>query len=150
MDVAPRMLVEHGRRARRVPLVTGDFYDALPFANALFDAILALFGTLAHPPDPGAHARLATEVARVLRPGGVFLAEVPSPEWLARLPDQPPSGDLGVWRVGPREALHDDRVARVSLVVVVPTRAEWLEALSPLAPTIEDAGDELYLFGRAR
>ena len=49
--------------------------------------MIALHGTLAHPPAPAAEAmaRLARESARVLRPGGVFVAEVPAAESLEDL-----------------------------------------------------------------
>lgn len=151
VELAPRMVAEHDRRARRAQIVAGDLYAPLPFASASFDVVLALVGTLAHPPDPLAHARLGREVARVLRPGGVFLAEVPSPAWLASLPAAPPEGERAVWRTGPREAMHEDRAVRASIAIVVPSREEWTKAVLPaLELEIEDAGDELRLCGRAR
>lgn len=56
------------RLAQRVTLVAGDA-GALPFADASFDTVVAflVFCTL---PDPG---RAATEIRRVLRPGGRLL-----------------------------------------------------------------------------
>lgn len=150
VDVAIRMLAEHDRRSRRAKIVTGDFYARLPFAERTFDVALALFGALAHPPDGGAHARLADELARVLRSGGLFFAEVPSPGWLARLPSAPPSGDRAAWRVGEREARHEDRALGASITIVVPSAEEWRASMSVLDPTIEEAGDELWIVGRAR
>ena len=86
LDASRAMLERCARRARPVPLVHADFWVApLPFADGAFDAVVALHGTLAHPPDEGAMGRLARELARVVRPGGVFVAEVPSPAWLERL-----------------------------------------------------------------
>jgi SAM-dependent methyltransferase len=49
----------------------GDVID-LPFGNASFDAVVCQFGVMFLPDRPAAFA----EVARVLRPGGVFLFNV--------------------------------------------------------------------------
>ena len=147
IDLAPRMIAEHDRRSRRATIVVGDLWGALPFADASFDAVLALFGTLAHPPDDGARARLGREVARVLRREGLFFAEVPSPAWLARLPYERPAGERAVWRTGPREAVHEDRGVGVTIAISVASAEEW--ALAPLYVTVEDAGDELFVVARA-
>src|SRR5947208_349797 len=58
-------------------LVRGDL-EALPFADARFDAVTAL-DVLEHVPDDHAAAR---EIARVLRPGGVLVASVPAYRFL--------------------------------------------------------------------
>src|SRR3984957_11121203 len=63
LDASQAMLERCARRARPVPLVRAIFWVApLPFAHAACDAVLALHGTLAHPPEDGAMARLAREL----------------------------------------------------------------------------------------
>jgi SAM-dependent methyltransferase len=63
------------RRLRRelpetVTIVQGDA-TAMPFADARFSAVVC-FTMLHHLPSPQAQDRLLGEVARVLRPGGLF------------------------------------------------------------------------------
>jgi demethylmenaquinone methyltransferase/2-methoxy-6-polyprenyl-1,4-benzoquinol methylase len=85
--------------AARVELVVGDA-QALPFADASFDAITMAFG-IRNVPDRG---RALTEMARVLRPGGrVGILE------------------LGEPRRGPLAAL-----ARFHVHTVVPRLGAWL------------------------
>ena len=86
VDVSPEMIALCNKRSRPIRCVEADFWEHLPFEDASFDAVVALFGSLAHAPDEGALARLGREVARVLRDGGVFFAEVPSPSWVASHP----------------------------------------------------------------
>jgi SAM-dependent methyltransferase len=105
IELSPRMIEMCEKRARKVPIVRGDFYDPLPFPDASFEAAIALFGSLAHPPDPGAHARLAKELARVLVPGGVLVAEMPSPAWDGRV--------------------HEDEASGIRIVIRAPTEEEW-------------------------
>lgn len=98
LDVSPGMIAECSKRARTVPVVVGDFWDPLPFADGSFDAAIALHGTLSHPPlaedggaggDPeelaSAVARLGDELARVLTSGSVVALEVPAAEALGRI-----------------------------------------------------------------
>jgi SAM-dependent methyltransferase len=82
LDISPAMLALCQGRARPIPVVLGDLWRRLPFDDASFDAVVALFGTLSHAPSAEARAALPFEVARVLRPGGVFVAEVPTSAWL--------------------------------------------------------------------
>jgi len=86
VDVSEKMIALCNRRARPIRCVLADFWSGLPAADASFDAVVALFGTLAHPPGSSAYERLAREVFRVLRPGGVFYAEAPTPAWAAANP----------------------------------------------------------------
>jgi SAM-dependent methyltransferase len=57
--------------SRPVVWQSGDVMD-LPFGDASFDAVVCQFGVMFFPDRPAAFA----EVARVLRPGGVFLFNV--------------------------------------------------------------------------
>ena len=54
----------------QVTIVPGDA-TAMPFQDARFSAVVC-FTMLHHLPSPAAQDRLLAEVARVLRPGGVF------------------------------------------------------------------------------
>ncbi|HEY1480337.1 MAG TPA: methyltransferase domain-containing protein [Gaiellales bacterium] len=79
VDYVPALL-ERGRlraAAERLPveLVEGDA-EALPFADASFDAVTSVFGTM-FAPD---HARTARELIRVCRPGGTIALASWTPE----------------------------------------------------------------------
>jgi SAM-dependent methyltransferase len=83
--------------SRPVVWQTGDVMD-LPFDDASFDAVVCQFGAMFFPDRPAAFA----EVARVLRPGGLFLfnvwdaiehnefAAIVSTAVAAMFPDDPP------------------------------------------------------------
>lgn len=106
LDFSDKMLAECARRARPIPCVHADLWRRLPFGDASFDAVLALFGTLAHAPHPGALAELGGEVARVLRPRGLFFAEAPAPAWARAHPtfvDAPTGARIDVTAPGPEE-----------------------------------------------
>ncbi len=69
LDLSQGMLERaEARLEGRARLIRGDA-EALPFDTGVFDAVLCC-DSFHHYPDPGAVVR---EVARVLRPGGVFL-----------------------------------------------------------------------------
>jgi SAM-dependent methyltransferase len=130
VDVSPAMLERCAHRARPVPLVEADFWRPLPLGDASFDAAIALHGTLAHPPDDGAVARLATELARVVRPRGVWILEVPSPGWIARAA-RDAAGDQRVRPTGPTTAEYIDPATGASIEARLLTEADWIAALSP-------------------
>jgi len=111
IDFAPRMIEECNKRRRTVPIVLGDFYAPLSFEDRSFDAAIALFGTLSHPPDERAHARLAKELRRVVKQ--MILFEAPSRAWARNEP----------------AVLHQDGGSQI--VVVVLTEAEWQQAFAP-------------------
>jgi SAM-dependent methyltransferase len=87
LDFSSAMLAECDRRARRVPLVQADFWEPLPFADATFDAVVALHGTLAHPPDDGASLdALAREIRRVVARPACAVLDVPTRAMAERIP----------------------------------------------------------------
>jgi SAM-dependent methyltransferase len=132
VDISSEMLDRCGRRARPVPLVHADFWQSpLPFPEGSFDAAVALHGTLAHPPELEAVARLGGELARVVRPGGVFVAEVPNPAWLDTLSDLPPQPDRRLLRNGSRTCLYEDLVAGTTIEARLLDEGEWRAALAP-------------------
>jgi len=88
LDWSPEMLARCARRTRPVPLILADFWERLPFEAGAFGAVIALHGTLAHPPRESALEALGIETARVLSPGGLFIAELPLPGWMTKASDQ--------------------------------------------------------------
>lgn len=136
LELSPEMIALCNKRSRTVPIVEADFYAPLPFADASFDAALALHGTLAHPPDATAHARLAKELGRVLTSDGVFVAEVPAAEGLAR---------LGARVTGPSTFVHHDAKTGITIEGVALTSEGWCTALQPLHVRAEPLGDVEHL-----
>jgi SAM-dependent methyltransferase len=128
LDASEAMLAICARRARPVPLVKADFWKGLPFEDASFDACVALHGTLAHPPEPGALRALAGEVARVVKAEGVFVAEAPSPEWIAPGPPPIASEHGRVVRVTSGRFRHVDERLGVAVEGAVWTEEEWRSA----------------------
>lgn len=133
LECSDEMIALCNQRARKIPIVRGDLWNALPFDDASFDAVVSLFGTLAHPPDLDAVMRFGREVASVLVPGGVFYFEVPTPEWIAD-----------------RGARHDDDVAKVGIDIVTLGRDEWTRALPHFTLSFEtvDAAELLVTASR--
>jgi len=132
LDASRAMLGRCSRRARPVPLVCADFWSApLPFDDGAFDAVVALHGTLAHPPGAPALRRLARELGRVVRPAGVFIAEVPAPAWLDRLGGPSGDGERRALRTGPRTCVVEDLVVGASIEARALDENEWRETLAP-------------------
>jgi SAM-dependent methyltransferase len=150
LDVSAEMLAICGRRSRPVPLVRADFWQPLPFADGSFDAVLALHGTLAHPPDDGALARLEAELARVLAERGLLVAEAPSPRWLASLPAEGLQvGDFRIRRTGPNLCVHEDLVAGVELEALLLSPDEWRERFASWRQiVVEEGTTDLFIVAR--
>jgi SAM-dependent methyltransferase len=144
VDVSQAMLERCARRARPVPLLQADFWaPPLPFDDGSFDAVIALHGTLAHPPDEDAIGRLGRELARVVRSGARFVAEVPSLAWLDHLADAPPQADRRARRTGRRTCVYEDLVTGASIEATLLDEAEWIEALAPDWTARAESIDEL-------
>jgi SAM-dependent methyltransferase len=142
LDVSEKMLALCARRARPIELVRADLWGELPFPGASFDAVLALHGTLSHPPAhelaDDAIARLAGEIERVLRPGGVWLTEVPSPGWLDAVRAGALPGVQLVAGAGDERCLHEDGRAGVAVEATILAPARWQKLLaSHFAVTVE-------------
>jgi hypothetical protein len=79
--------------------------------------------------------RLASEVARVVRPGGVWVIEAPAPAWLDHVERLLAAGDgtgreeARVVRTGARTCRYDDLVVGASIEARVLDAAEWRSAL---------------------
>jgi SAM-dependent methyltransferase len=134
VDVSPAMLERCARRARPIALVETDFWAPLPFGDRSFDAGVALHGTLAHPPDDGALPALARELRRLLRPGGVFVVEVPSPAWLDSV-----AADGPVVRTGPTTGIHRDTATGAAIATRLLSADEWTAAFGPAWSTRVEA-----------
>jgi len=133
LDVSKEMIALCNNRSRPIRCVEHDFWTGLPFEDASFDAVIALFGSLAHAPDAGALSRLAREIARVLREGGVFFAEVPSPAWVARHP-----------------AFVDEK-SGASIAIVAQPESAWRTAFgADFDLEIRERGEELEVRLRSR
>jgi SAM-dependent methyltransferase len=125
LDVSAEMLEICARRARPVTLVQGDLWKRMPWDDASFDAVVALHGTLSHPPSDVALADFPREVARLLRPGGVFIAEVPSIAWLDRATA---AATPAIRRIGENRAEFVDDATGARIEARFLTREGW-EAL---------------------
>jgi SAM-dependent methyltransferase len=150
LDVSRAMLDRCARRSRPVPLLEADFWQPLRLEDASFDAAVALHGTLAHPPDDAALPALAREIARVVRPEGVWLVEVPSPAWLEVAAKVPAPEGQRIARTGPRTCVIEDEVASSSIEARVYSDAEWRAALAPSWDVAVHAQGELEWFIVAR
>jgi SAM-dependent methyltransferase len=95
LDISAKLVAVGRRSYPGIAFTVGDI-EHLPFANACFDGVL-LSGVVHHFPDP---ARCAAEVARVLRPGGRFMAFDPNRMnpfmWLYRAHASPFYSPVGV------------------------------------------------------
>lgn len=147
LDLSPRMLALCGQRTRPIPLVEGDLWGPLPWEPGTFDAVIALHGTLAHPPNDEARQRLPREIARVLRPGGVFVAELPTRLWLAEASRAEGSG---VVSFGEGRGRFVDQVTGVHVDVWLASEDEWRQwCAGVLTVTFEaSGGSEMRIVGR--
>jgi 2-polyprenyl-6-hydroxyphenyl methylase/3-demethylubiquinone-9 3-methyltransferase len=82
LDLSPESLATARRHdaTQSVHYQSADAYE-LPFANGVFDAVTAM-DFLEHVEDP---ARVISEIARVLKPGGLFFFHTFNRNWLAHL-----------------------------------------------------------------
>jgi SAM-dependent methyltransferase len=132
VDVSPEMIALCNKRSRPIRCVEHDFWSSLPFEDASFDAVIALFGSLAHAPDDHALARLGREVKRVLREGGVFFAEVPSPSWALA-----------------HSAFVDEKTG-AQIAIVAQPEAAWRAAFPDFEAEIRERDAELEIRLRSR
>ena len=95
IDIAPKLIALAQTKFPDIEFFAGDA-ENMPFEAKTFDGVL-LSGLAHHFPDP---RRLAAEVARVLKPGGRFVAFDPNRMnpfmWLYRDPSSPFYSRIGV------------------------------------------------------
>jgi SAM-dependent methyltransferase len=129
LDLSDQQL-RHARTISPVPVVQGSA-DQLPFADGTFDVVFSDHGGVswADPVD------VIPEAARVLRPGGRFVANVSSP-WLVACED-PDTGMPGSTLQRPyfdqRMRPDDDGSATFSL-----SYGEWIRALRDNGLIVQD------------
>jgi SAM-dependent methyltransferase len=149
LDVSPEMIAQCNKRARTVTVVLADFWEPLPFADGSFDAVIALHGTIAHPPSERSYAELSREIARVLAPGGLFVAEVPAAEALGRIATT--EGARRLDAIGRARFVHADATLGISIEGVALDAAEWRAALAPaLSARVTPLGDVEHLVVASR
>lgn len=130
VDVAPEMIELCSKRSRPIEIHLADFWStALPFSEHSFDAAIALHGTLAHPPDDAEKSLrdLSDELARLLKPRGVILFEVPSPAFLNAI-DRDSHG--AARSTGTDRSLHEDAAVAVAIEARAFSADRWMQAFS--------------------
>lgn len=93
LDCAANMLALARRAHPGTGLVRAAAERGLPFAAESFATVVCLHAVLSHVTDPADRRACAREALRVLRPGGVFVLELPHPRSF------PPEAAPGAWRV---------------------------------------------------
>ena len=149
LDLSAGMLAAAAEAGRRtglvVPLLQADV-GALPVADGSVDVVCSAFGGLPFVADVEGALR---EVARVLRPGGRFVASVNHPVRWA-LPDSPDPDDLRVVgsyfdRTPYVETGEDDEVLYVEHHRTV---GDWVRALVGAGLVVEDLLEPEWTPGR--
>lgn len=133
VDLSPGMLAR--ARARGLDVHEGSA-TALPFPDASFDAAVS-FKTLPHVPDL---PRALSEMARVVRPGGVLIAELYNPRSVRHLAKRwLPAGRVGAGTERDVYVRFDDRRAleRALPRGCTVERARGIRTLVPVAALLE-------------
>jgi SAM-dependent methyltransferase len=130
VDVTPEMIEICSKRSRPIEIHLADFWTgALPFPKNSFDAVIALHGTLAHPPDDAERSLrdLSEELARISKPRALILFEVPSPEFLSAI-DRDGSGIAKA--IGTDRSLHEDEALDVAIEARAFSADRWMSLFS--------------------
>ncbi|MEO7112300.1 MAG: class I SAM-dependent methyltransferase [Polyangiaceae bacterium] len=130
VDVAPEMIEICSKRSRPIEIHLADFWStALPFPEHSFDAVIALHGTLAHPPEDADKSlcALSGELARLLKSRGVILFEVPSPAFLDAIDRGP---DKVARSTGTDRSLHEDAALEVTIEARAFSADRWMHSFS--------------------
>ncbi len=134
----------------RTPLLQCDA-RALPFADASFDVVFTSYGALPFVADAD---RVLAEAARVLRPGGRFVASVPHPVRWA-LPDVPGREGLTVHhsyfdrRAYVETTTGADGRARVTYAEHHRTVGDWVRLVRGAGLVLEDLVEPEWSAGEA-
>ena len=149
LDVSGGMLARAARLGRStgvvVPLVQADA-GALPLGDGSVDLACSAFGGLPFVADAGA---VLAEVARVLRPGGRFVASVNHPmRW--PMPDSPDPADLRVTSsyFDRTPYVETDSAGRTVYVEHHRTVGDWVRAVVGAGLVLEDLIEPEWTPGR--
>jgi SAM-dependent methyltransferase len=149
LDVSAGMLARAAALGRStgvvVPLVQADA-RALPLADGAVDLVCSAFGGLPFVADAGA---VLAEVARVLRPGGRFVASVNHPmRW--PMPDSPDPADLRVTSsyFDRTPYVETDAAGRTVYVEHHRTVGDWVRAVVGAGLVLEDLIEPEWTPGR--
>jgi SAM-dependent methyltransferase len=149
LDVSAGMLARAAELNRAtgvdVPLVQADA-GALPVAGDSVDLVCSAFGGLPFVADAGG---VLAEVARVLRPGGRFVASVNHPmRW--PMPDSPDPADLRVTSsyFDRRPYVETDQTGRTVYVEHHRTIGDWVRAVVGAGLVLEDLIEPEWTPGR--
>jgi SAM-dependent methyltransferase len=131
----------------RVPLLQADA-GSLPLASASMDLACSAFGGLPFVAEPGV---VLTEVARVLRPGGRFVASVNHPmRW--PFPDSPDPEDLRIVSsyFDRTPYVETDAAGRTVYVEHHRTVGDWVRAVVGAGLVLEDLLEPEWTPGRTQ
>jgi SAM-dependent methyltransferase len=129
IDISPPMLIKARRRVPDAEFHEGDFWKRMPFAEATFDCVIAAHATLSHQPPDIDLSTFAGEILRILKPKGVFVAELLSDrflEWLDR--DPAFAAGIGDVRTGPTTSVHKNAAAGIAIVRTIQSESAWRDA----------------------
>ena len=124
------MIAICNQRSRPIEITLADFWaTSLPFPRAHFGAVIALHGTLAHPPEDADASlkKLSEELARLLIPRGVILFEVPSPAFLDAIDRGPASLARSI---GADRSVHEDEALEVAIEARAFSADRWITSFS--------------------
>lgn len=151
IDSSSLMLAQADARGRAKRLILGDIWGTWDVEDHTFDAVIALHGTLAHPPDAGMHhlRDLAKECARVLKPDGFVYFEVPTANALQTFSsDEYP---ISMESLDERTAECTNTKTGAKLLAVSWPETIWRSAMSPwLTVDFADSVFELCIIGSVR
>jgi SAM-dependent methyltransferase len=106
-----RAAIAGGRRSSSSSLLRGDMRH-VPLRSSGVDVVLSIFTSIGYFDDPADEARVLSEVSRVLRPGGRFIADLINPSDLARSLVPASVRRMGDRRISERRRIRRGRVEK--------------------------------------
>lgn len=152
LDLSRSLLRVAAAREPRPMLVRGDM-RALPFRASCRDVVLSMFTSLGYFATDDENRAVIADVARVLVPGGRFVADLLNPPHLRRTLVPEGEREVSGYRVHEARELQGERVVKTITVrdaggVVIRTYEESVRLLD--VPTLRRWADDVGLRLRAR